>query len=288
MMARLLAALAALLLLPATARAESACEQWIAPALAEGPLPVGFALSADTVTGRRACPRTELGLGLQGGAIIDTSDFYGAITATGLLSGSLAVRPDLEVFATLEALRFQFVQNATLTGTSLTLGQLTAGATWVALTRGPFVLAPSARLQLPTSFASPRVRTVGAEAGAALLYRTAPHFELHGYAGADVSAGLSAAASQPRAGFLVNVGSQYAFSTGFAAVLDANVHFGHRATLDSVAPALGLRFRAGQHFGAELAASFPVLGPERHLATLGLRVSYRDWDAARPSSSGSQ
>ncbi|HEX8437096.1 hypothetical protein [Archangium sp.] len=273
-MSRLFVALAALLLVPASARAEGACEQWIAPALAEGPVPFGF-LSADVATGRRACPRTEVGLGVQGGAIVETANFYGAVTAAGLVSGSYALRPDLEVFATLEVPRFQFVQNATLTGTRLTLGQLTAGATYVALTRGALVVSPSVRLQLPTSFASPRTRTLGGELGAAVLYRPTPRFEVHGYAGADVSAGLGAAAAMPRAGFLVNVGSEYALCSGFAAVLDANVHFGHRDVLDYVAPAIGLRFRAGEHFGAELGASLPLLGAERALAIGGLKLSYR-------------
>jgi hypothetical protein len=273
-MSRLLSALAVLLLLPATARAEGGCEQWIAPALAEGPITFGFQ-SADVATGRRACPRTEVGLGVQGGAIIETANFYGAVTGAGLLSGSYAVRPDLEVFATLEALRFQFVQNATLTGTTLHLGQLTVGGTWMALTRGPFVLSPSARLQLPTSFASPRTRTVGAEVGAAMLYRPTNRFEVHGYAGVDASMGLGAGPALPRAGFLMNVGTEYALCSGFAAVLDANVHFGHRAVLDYVAPALGLRFRAGEHFGAELGASLPLLGAERALAIGGLKLTYR-------------
>ncbi|HLM45813.1 MAG TPA: hypothetical protein VK458_18235 [Myxococcaceae bacterium] len=273
-MSRLLVALVALLLAPAAAQAEGACEQWIAPALAEGPLTYGF-LSADVATGRRACPRTEVGLGVQGGAIVEAQNFYGAITAAGLLSGSYAVRQDLEVFATLEVPRFQFVQNATLTGTTLALGQLTTGATYVALTRGPLVVSPSVRLQLPTSFASPRTRTVGAELGAAVLYRPLPRFEVHGYAGADVSAGLGAADAQPRAGFLLNVGSEYALCSGFAAVLDANLHFGHRAVLDYVAPAIGLRFRAGEHFGAELGASVPLLGAERALAIGGLKLTYR-------------
>jgi hypothetical protein len=116
---------------------------------------------------------------------------------------------------------------------------------------------------------------VGGEIGAAVLYRPQARFELHGYAGLDMSAGLGAAASQPRAGFLVNVGSEYALFSGFAAVLDANVHFGHRAVLDYVAPALGLRFRVGEHFGAELGASLPLLGAERHMAIGGLKLTYR-------------
>ncbi|WP_257458557.1 hypothetical protein [Archangium lipolyticum] len=273
-MSRLLVPLVALLLLPSAVRAEGGCEEWISPALAEGPVTFGF-LSADVATGRRACPRTEVGFGVQGGAIIETANLYGAVTGAGLLSGSLAVRPDLEVFATLEAVRVQYVQNATLTGTVISLGQLTVGGTWMALTRGPLVVSPSVRLQLPTSFASPRTRTLGGEVGAAVLYRPVNRFEVHGYAGVDTAMSLGAAAALPRAGFLVNVGTEYALCSGFAAVLDANLHFGHRAALDYLAPAIGLRFRAGEHFGAELGASMPVLGPERALAIGGLKLTYR-------------
>jgi hypothetical protein len=270
----LTAALALTVLAPASARAEGACSTWIAPALAEGPVPFGFQ-SADVATGRRACPRTELGLGLQGNAIIETQNLYGALTGSGLVSGSLAVRSDVELFALLEVPRFQYVQNASLTGSRLTLGQLTAGGTWVALSRGAFVLSPSVRLQLPTSFASPRTRTAGAELGAALLYRAWERLGVHGYAGVDSELGLGASIAQPRAGFLVNVGAEYALASVVAAVLDANVHFGRRAAVDYVAPSVGVRLRAGPHFGAEVGVSLPVAGPERALAAGGLKLTWR-------------
>ena len=272
---RLLTALLALALLaPASARAEDACGTWVSPALAEGPVPFGFQ-SADVATGRRACPRTEVGLGLQARAIVETQNLYGAITAAGLVSGSLAPRPDVELFATLEVPRFEYVQNASLTGSRLTLGQLTAGGTWVALSRGAFVLSPSARLQLPTSFASPRTRTAGAEVGAAVLYRAWERLGVHGYAGVDSELGLGAAAARPRAGLLLNAGAEYAVWSAVAVVLDANVHFGRRAAVDYVAPSVGLRLRAGAHFGAELGVSLPVAGPERTLATGGLKLAWR-------------
>ncbi|WP_434380739.1 hypothetical protein [Melittangium boletus] len=270
----LLAALVPLLLAAPAARAEGPCDTWVSPALPEGPVPFGFQ-AADVATGRRACPRTEVGLGVQGQALIETQNLYGAITATGLVSGSLAVRRDVELFATLEVPRFQYVQNASLTGSRLTLGQLTVGGTWLGFTRGAFALAPSVRLQLPTSFASPRTRTLGGEVGAAVLYRPVPRFDVHGYAGVDADLGLGAAAAQPRAGVLLNAGAEYALCSGFAAVLDANVRLGRRAGLDSVAPALGLRFRAGEHFGAELGAALPVLGAERSLVSGGLKLSWR-------------
>src|SRR5262245_52008340 len=49
-----------------------------------GPVVVGF-FDADFATGRRACARTEVGLALQGGAAIDTPDFYGAISGGPLV-----------------------------------------------------------------------------------------------------------------------------------------------------------------------------------------------------------
>jgi hypothetical protein len=266
-----------LLALPAAALAHELdypCQPSSAPALAGGPLLVGFS-AADVGTGRRACPRTELAFGGQGGAIIDLPDFYGAITGAGVLAGSYALRPDLELFATLEAARFQYVQNAALTATTLSLGQLTAGATWVAWSEGHWVVAPSARLQLPTSFASPRTRTVGAEVGAAFLYRPSVRFEVHGFAGAGVSAAVSGAAPLPRAGVLLNLGAQYAFAPWFALTLDGNLRMGERDTLDYLAPALGLRFALGNNLGAELSAALPVAGAERALAAGALRVSWR-------------
>src|SRR5262245_61507684 len=44
----------------------------------QGPVASGF-FDADFATGRRACPRTEMGLGLQGGAAIDLPNFYGQL-----------------------------------------------------------------------------------------------------------------------------------------------------------------------------------------------------------------
>ena len=87
----------------------------------------------DVTTGRRACPRTEVGVGTRARAVIDTPGFYGAIGADALVFASAALSPRLEVFGTLEAFHFQFVQTATLTATSGTLGQLTAGAALLTL-----------------------------------------------------------------------------------------------------------------------------------------------------------
>lgn len=252
----------------------SSCAAWPSRGLEEGPVGVGY-YEADFATGRRACPRTEVGIGARGAAIIDTPNFYGDLMGDGLVFGSVALGPKLEVFGTLEFLRYEYVQNASLKGTQMSLGQATIGGTYVVLQQDALALAPSVRLMLPTSTASPNVRTVGAEVGAAATYRLLSRFELHGYAGVDFSAGLSAAESVPRFGGLVLAGAQFSPWDWFGVVLDVNAHFGERAALDYVSPALALRFRIYEGLGAELGATLPLAGADRHDALFGLKITYR-------------
>lgn len=263
--------LAALLAAAPARAAEPAC---FARSLAQGPLAVSY-LGADVGTARRACPRTEAGLGLQGGAIIDTPNFYGALGGGLLAFGSWAPSERLELFGTVEAVRFQFVQNATLNGISLALGQTTVGATYVALQLDRLTLAPTARLELPTSFLSSRTRTVGAELGVAAQYQPLHALGVHGYLGAGVSAGLTAAPAQPRAGVLAQVGADYTFADWFAVVLDVAAGFGRRAAVDHVSPAFGLRAGLGELLGAELAVTLPLAGDERHDGAGAFRITGR-------------
>jgi hypothetical protein len=136
------------------------CAAREANGLGEGPVALGYA-EADVATGRRACPRTELGIGGRFGAIIDTPDFYGALNVQGVVFGSYALRDTTELFATLEAVSFTFAQNAVLTSTQITLGNMTAGATQVLIEQGHFVGGVSARILLPTSFEIPGARLLG-------------------------------------------------------------------------------------------------------------------------------
>lgn len=237
----------------------------------QGPVASSF-FEADFATGRRACPRTEMGLGVQGGAAIDLANFYGQLGGHALVFGSYALKDDLELFGALEAVRVQYLINASLSGVTVTLGQATVGATWSVLRRGPLVLGPSARVMLPTSFATPNVRQVGAELGAAAGYRVLPQLDLHGYLGGDFSAGLSAGPALPRFGLLLSAGGQYAFLPWLSVVLDLNAHAGSYAY---VAPALAVRATLGKVVGLELGGTLPVLGSLRSNAAGGLKVSYR-------------
>ena len=258
------------------ARAEEplpACDSSGAAALGEGPVATAGFYEADFATGRRACPRTEVGLRERAGMALHLADFFATLGAHTHLFGSYALDPRTELFGTLEVLRFQFVQNATLKVTSLSLGQLTAGATRVVYQEGPLAVAPSARLMLPTSTLG--VATLGVELGAAADLRLAERLNLHGYAGADVSLGLSAAAAQPLAGALLSLGFQYTPWNWFAVVVDVDAHLGSRAPVDYLAPAVALRFAIWRGLGVELGGAFPLLGADPHTAAGALRLSYR-------------
>jgi hypothetical protein len=259
---------------PAFAASEEGCESGRASGLFEGPVQVAF-YEADLGTGRRACGRTEVGVGTRLRALIDTPDFYGNIGLSALVYGSYALSPRTEFFGTLEAYDFQFVQNATLQGTAGALGGLTAGAThqvWRYDGRG--VLAATARLLLPTSLAS-TTRTLGGEVGAAWSHRQTERLRFHGSAGVDVTAALGPVEPLPRVGVHLLGGAEYFVCSGFSAVLDAQAHFGRRALLDALAPALALRARLWRGLGLELAGTLPLAGAERTDASLGLRLAWR-------------
>lgn len=238
--------------------------------LNEGPAAVGYA-EADMSTGRRACPRTEIGLGARFGAIIDTPDFYGAVSVNGLLYGSWAVRPTTEVFATLEAVNFTYAVNAVLTSTQLTLGNMTAGATQVLVQSETFVGAVTARLLLPTSFEIPGARLIGGELGANVSWRPREWLEVHGYLGGDLSGAVGRAAGLPRGGATLLAGAQLTPFAWGALVIDLT---GRLGPLSYLAPSVAFRFAIG-NLGIELAATRPLVGTDRHTVIGGLRVNYR-------------
>lgn len=257
---------------PAASDFESSkdCARWRARGLYEGPVSVGYN-EADIATGRRVCPRTEIGLGGRFGAIIDTPDFYGVVAAQGVIFGSYALRDTTELFGTLEFFSFTFAQNAVPTSTQMTLGDATVGATQILYRGDEVLLGVSLRVLLPTSFAVPGSRVFGAELGGTASWRPLRWFEGHAYLGSDFSLGLSRAASLPRGGATLIAGVQLSPFDWFALVVDVNGRIG---PLNYLAPSVGLRFKISD-LGIELGATLPVLGTDRHDVIGGLRVSWR-------------
>ena len=237
--------------------------------LPEGAASVGY-LQADLATGRRACPRTEVGLGGRFGAIIDTANFYGNLGVSGVLFGSWAITPRWELYATLEAVNFTYLQTA-LKATSLTLGNLTVGASWTAYQTATFAGAVSARVLLPTSLEVPGAHPLGAEVGHASTWRPLSWLEVHSWLGVDLTGALGPASGLPWVGGTLSIGAQATpFSWG-AVVLDLT---GRLGPVTYLAPTLALRFAIGP-LGIELGGSLPLLGSDRHDFLAGLRLGWK-------------
>ena len=245
------------------------------PALAEGPLP--FAASVDALGPvRRAAPRSEVALGIGGGLILDEPGFYGMAQGALRIDGSWAITPRWEVFAGLEVLQFRYVQNATLDETTYTLGALTAGGTWLALSLpdGRLDLAPFVALLFPTSLEYRNTRVLGGEVGVSL--RGAATSWLDWYAGASlpITGTVSDAGNQVQAGAALVAGGSWTPWPWFrlSAQLAASFPFGH--PMEQLAAGMGLRFAAGR-FGIELDGILPFAGTSRFEAGALLRAAYR-------------
>ena len=251
----------------------SACRRARHPGLADGPVLLGFG-DGEFGAGHRACARRELFIAARALLQIDLPDFYGAITGRFRLGGSLPLGPRAELFASLELLQIQYVQNASLKGTAYDFAQTTVGGAYQLYDYGDLVLTLYGRLLLPTA-STPHVRTLGFEGGLAASFRRWERLELHGWLGGDLALGLSAATALPRGGGAVQLGLQYSPWTWLGLALDFVARFGHRGAFDDVGGAAALRFRLRGQLGLELAATVARLTADRSDYGAQLRVHYR-------------
>lgn len=244
------------------------CDDWRAPGLLEGPAAIGYT-TTDFGTARRACPRTELGLGANMGLVIDRPNFYGNIGAQGLVYGSYALSQRTEIFGTLAFIDYQQVIGA-LTQSSLALGDMTVGLNQGVYATKRLVGSVVGRVLLPTASNVPNSRTLGAEVGHAVSLRASSWLEAHAYAGAGLTLGLSPA-PLPRPSLLGLIGVQVSPLSWLSLVLDVSGGMANRSFL---APTVALRFRV-YSLGIELGATLPLLGTDRHFVIGGARFAYR-------------
>lgn len=243
----------------------------------EGPIALGY-FEADVATGRRACPRTEIGIGGRFGAIIDVPNYYGNLGINGMLFGSWALNERTEIFATLEAVNYSYAVNASLSKSAIALGHMTVGITRVTFTTeamsqtgSNFVGSVSARLLLPTSFEIPNARLIGAEVTYLTSWLPFTRLEVHSAVGLDVSAAISASQYLPRFGGTALLGAEWKPASWFGFVLDVSGHIGARSYF---APTVAVRFRVSQ-LGIELGGTVPFGGTDRHDFIMGGRVTWR-------------
>ncbi|MFZ5478597.1 MAG: hypothetical protein ACOZNI_17635 [Myxococcota bacterium] len=232
-----------------------------------GPVQAGF-YDGDLGVARRACHRTEVGLAGGGLVVADLANFYGHLVAGGTLDASWAATERVEVFASVEAFRYDTVLGA-IPAEHAGLGHTAIGGSW-AVRDGAAV---TGRVVLPTAAglyenAFPYAFDVGMsfarEAGPLVA-----HAAVYGLGSFAASKGPAF----PRAGLSLTLGGEWRPVKPFALALDLTSGLGYTAGLDHVAAGIGLRGALGKRGGIELAATVPLAGEQRALATAELRGS---------------
>lgn len=246
-----------------------ACQKWKSPGLMEGPAFIGYA-DADFAIGRRACPRSEIGIGVDFGAIIDTPNFYGDVGIQALIYGSWALNDKTEIFALLEAYDWQYTVNAVISGTRATLGHATLGISRQVYQTDDVAGAFSLRVLLPTHSGIPGNRITGAEVGHSVSMRAMSWLEMHAYAGLGFTVGLGPA-SLPALTVAGMVGAALSPTSWFSLVVDVAGGIAGRSFL---APSAALRFRVF-NLGIEIAVTRPFWGDDRHDAIGAVRFAWR-------------
>jgi hypothetical protein len=225
---------------------------------------------------RRACLRDELVLAGDGYLIARPADFYGNIRVGARLSGSYVVDRTIELWGSLELVRYQSLISA-VSSSYLGLGYLSLGATLPYFRERDRAIAAYVRLVLPTTTGlDQRSQPLALELGTTAETQAGPNFRFHAWASALGSLAVSdLAPADPRGGVRVGGGVDWVPYEAFSIVLELASGFGYRDALDFLALQGGFRFAFGDTLGVDLGLSWPFAGAEPGLATAQLAVSGR-------------
>jgi hypothetical protein len=248
----------------------------------DGPLGLSF-FEGDIGRPRRVCPRTEvvLGGGVMGTDVADDlisgdGNFYATLAGGGELSGSWRFSEKGEIFASIQAVNFRFVQNATITRTHLGMGWTSLGVTYHGWSTDKLILAMTGRLTLPTAFDYyEHAWPLALDAGVVAVYRPLAWLSVHGQVGSVASLAVSQGDPDARAALQIVAGVEFIPLEWLGLVLDLGAQLGYDAPLDQLNVALGFRFRIWQGLGLEFAAMLPYAGESQANLAGVLRIGYR-------------
>jgi hypothetical protein len=241
------------------------------------PLPIALGVGpADFGTTPSPCGDARIGLDLRGGAIIDTADFYGALGAEAVLSGTVPLTSRMWLSGAFTALRYRFVQNATLIATDLGLGPSDVGFHVALITRDDLRVSTYLRVLLPTETPTQYALRTGFEAGAAALYK--PHRRVSLLGGVSVPVEMSFLGGRGLAygSVRASVDAALLVATWFEPALGVELRVGNdpAGPLDYVAPRFSLRAHLSRRVMLHLTGMAPLAGLERTNARVSLGLVF--------------
>lgn len=260
----------ALLLAPALAHAQR-CDRGRAGVPTPIPLTLG---PSDFGVTPAPCGDPRVSLDLRGSVLIDEPDFYGALGADAVLSGTVPLTRRVWLSGAFTAFRYRFAQNATLLGTDMGLGPSDLGAHVGLVDRADLKVSTYVRVLLPTETPTQHAARTGFEVGGALMWSRQ---RLSLLAGLSVPVQLDVIGSRARTDFSVRGSLDAALLVGtwFEPVLGVELRVGGDpdGALAYIAPRLALRAHLGRRVALQLAGIVPLGGIERTNARASLGVS---------------
>jgi len=239
----------------------------------DGPVTAGL-FNGDLLRAHRVCGRTEVGTLGSAYLLADSAHFYGHIIASGILDGSFAVDEATEVFASLEAIRYDSVL-APFPDAYLGTGFTAVGASRRVRTTDSSSVAVNGKVVLPTTGLYQNAWPFAFDLGLAAVYAGVNRIRVHAQLTAAFEVAAGTGPADPVVAVSPTVGAQWRPGKAFALVLDVTSSHGMTDPVDYLAGALALRFSDGKRFGMELGGTVPLAGRERALATVDLRFSTR-------------
>lgn len=243
------------------------------------PLPIALTMGpADFGTTPAPCSDARVGLDLRGAALIDEPDFYGALGAEAVISGTVPLTRRLWLTGALTAVRYRYVQNATLLATDIGLGPSDVGLHVGLIAQDDLRVSTYVRVLLPTETPTQYALRTGIEAGVAAMWT--PHRRINLLGGLSVPIEMSFLGGHGLAYGSVRASLDAAalISTWFEPVLGIEARIGNdpSGALEYIAPRLSLRAHLGRGVALHLTGMLPLGGIERTLArfSLGLQVGF--------------
>ncbi len=249
------------------------CDAWI-DGVPQGPVAADI-VDGDLGAAHGVCPTTSIGLTAGGNAIVELENLYGRIRATGTLTGSYALSDRAELYAKVEAVRFDTIITA-ISVTGIGPGYTDVGASYRLLEGPHAALGLHGTLVLPTAFTLDQHSwPLGVDVGADGVYAVKDNFLLHASVVPNFGAALGGGPAYPAFGVNLDLGAEWKPFKRFGVVLDGISAFGRTDVLDYAGVGVGFRGGIGDHFGLSLEARAPLVGKARELAGADLRGTWR-------------
>lgn len=244
-------------------------------------------LDGDHASARRACPRTEVGLGtsLQGtlepekyGLDLTIQVASGSpifIRGAGRVFGSLAIGDRLELFGSFEPLYARYLISG-YQASYIGPGHSTLGATFVAYADDVIVLSVTQSATLPSAFGLYKNAWPFAfDSGLTTTFSPIDVLHLHAQLSGVASFAYTMAESDPRVGVMGLAGGELLLFEWASLVVDLYGLALYRAPLDNVAIQAAARAKIFAGLGVEASISLPLHGADRNLFVQRLSLAYR-------------